>query len=250
MKWYFMEKHYPIRVLRGDTLLGTLEIDGADQPWHLAAFTPAPAFDEVRALFEEESRAMAAIPRASKDEYEERSAAFHEAMQRIRALSLRLVAPNGATDLFILHIDGGRASFRYANFVPYRGIDRYNWQITDDLLPGSEEGRLPGARDRWFIDVRSDTACLVYETGEMRREQPVGLLAIYEHKEAPRLVLNPLRFRCAANDDTVRWYGWSRHYQLVRVEGLADGGRIFVLLDLPNWRYSWLDGVDVAVYEV
>lgn len=234
MKRFFMEQHYPIRVLRGDTLLGTLEIDDADQPWLLCSFTPAPAFDEVRALFEEDNRTIAPSP----------------AFDRIQALGLRLVAVNGESDMFILHIDGERASFRYADFSPYLGIDRYGWKIREDLLPGPSQGRLPGSRDRWFVNVRSDTACLVYETRERRGKHRVGMVAVYEQKTAPRLIINPHRFQCAASDDTVKWEDAFAGRILLRITALAYEQLVFALVDLQHFRFSWLDGIDVAAQEV
>lgn len=244
MKRSFMETHYPIRVLRGDTLLGTLKIDDYDQPWLLCFFTPAPAFSEVRDLFE------AALYTKVSEASEASRAARKEARKHIDALNLRLVAVNGESSMFILHIDGERASFRYADFVPYRGIDRYGWKISEDLLPGPSQQRLPGTLDRWFVNVRTDTTCLVYETGETRRDHPVGLIAIYEHEAAPRLVLNPQRFQCAATDETVKWYDAFARGTILRVEAFADEQLIFALLDLPHHRFSWLDDVDVSAQEV
>ncbi len=90
---------------RGERLLGTLTRTDGDMPWHLGAFDPAPAFEEVRPLFDQE---LALLNADRMDEWE---AAWAE----VEALGLRLepVPAGVAITEFLLHVEGPRAWWRY-----------------------------------------------------------------------------------------------------------------------------------------
>ena len=91
--------------MRGTEVLGTLEVLGPDQPWFNGRFTATPAFEEVRADFQEELRLLNA------DRIEEWSAAW----ERILALGVRLDPQDGGPPIedFLLHVDGESAWFRF-----------------------------------------------------------------------------------------------------------------------------------------
>ncbi len=90
---------------RDDCLLGALTRTDGDMPWHLGTFDPAPAFEDVRPLFDRE---LALLNADRMDEWE---AAWGE----VEALGLRLepVPAGAAIDDFLLHIEGPRAWWRY-----------------------------------------------------------------------------------------------------------------------------------------
>lgn len=89
---------------RGGVLLGRLKHHDFDQPWFIGTFEPAPAFEAVRALFEEEARLVEA------DEIEDRWDAIWD---EINSPGLRLVWEDGTVDTEVLvHIDGTRADWR------------------------------------------------------------------------------------------------------------------------------------------
>ncbi|WP_406194026.1 hypothetical protein OH807_04250 [Kitasatospora sp. NBC_01560] len=92
------------RLLRGDEPIGEIHVDDGDFPWLSGGFAPAPGFAAVRPWFEE-SRAL-----LDAEDHE----AFDRSYDRI-ADALTLVAPDGPVAEFLLHIDGGRASFRWSD---------------------------------------------------------------------------------------------------------------------------------------
>jgi len=94
-----------LRLCRGDVLLGTLTSTDDDFPWHHGTFDPAPAFEEVRPLFDRERELLDA----------ERFDEWEAAWEAVVALGLRLeLTATGATiDEFLLHIEGNRAWWRY-----------------------------------------------------------------------------------------------------------------------------------------
>jgi hypothetical protein len=93
-----------LRLYRGQTLLGSIEVDWAkaDFPWHGGAFTPTEHFDSVRPLFDAE-RALRGQPPE-----------WDEAYARIVRLGLRLVSESGKVhDQVLVHIiQGQEAWFR------------------------------------------------------------------------------------------------------------------------------------------
>jgi hypothetical protein len=100
---------HPLLLMRGDRLHGTLELLYVDQPLSICRFTPAPAFEEVRGLFEDERRL---VKEAGNED------AARNARERIRMLGLRLIAENGEERrLFAITIDGERATLRLGKFT-------------------------------------------------------------------------------------------------------------------------------------
>jgi hypothetical protein len=96
-----------IYLKRGDTLLGTLRVVGAEHPWTLCEFEPQPPFEEVRPLFEHEIALLDANDMS----------AWAEAYQQIAHLNLRLIDASSGNDVgdgdFLLHIRGNEARLRY-----------------------------------------------------------------------------------------------------------------------------------------
>ncbi|SDT82016.1 hypothetical protein SAMN05216371_6931 [Streptomyces sp. TLI_053] len=92
------------RLVREGEELGEIVIDDADFPWLHGRFVPTAAFGEVRPWFEESSALLEA------EEYER----FDASYERI-AGALSLLAPTGPVAEFLLHVDGGRAWFRWSD---------------------------------------------------------------------------------------------------------------------------------------
>ncbi|MEK2493331.1 hypothetical protein WN990_27620 [Kitasatospora purpeofusca] len=100
----FLGEHWRLVRERDGEVLGEIVIDEADFPWLQGRFEPTAAFGAVRPWFEESSALLDA------EEYER----FDTSYRRIAA-ALSLVAPAGPVAEFLLHIDGGRASFRWSD---------------------------------------------------------------------------------------------------------------------------------------
>jgi len=94
-----------VYLVRGDEMLGTLEVDHLDFPWVMCSFVPSPTFVEVKPFFDHELRLL----------NEESMDAWGAAYGEIVALGLQLVdASRGAAlKVFLLHIEGTDAWFRY-----------------------------------------------------------------------------------------------------------------------------------------
>lgn len=92
------------RLERDTELLGEIVIAEADFPWLSGRFTPQPAFAGVKPWFDE------ALALVAAEEHER----FDAAYDRI-ARSLSLVAPSGPVAEFLLHIEDGRAWFRWSD---------------------------------------------------------------------------------------------------------------------------------------
>lgn len=90
------------RVMRQDTLLGTITVEEADFPRLGGSFLPEPAFTQVKPWFDEVLAVMEA------EAFDERLDAAHERIAR----ALTLVPPSGPVAGFLLHIDGDTARFR------------------------------------------------------------------------------------------------------------------------------------------
>ena len=101
-----------LQLLRGDALLGTIDVtpgDG-DLPWRSGAFHPAAAFEAVKDLFEQELRllrANEADDSALWDDWEEVHDDLHEP-------GIRLEAADGGykDDDILIHIHGAEAWWR------------------------------------------------------------------------------------------------------------------------------------------
>jgi hypothetical protein len=89
---------------RGATTLGFVTIYGGDFPWHDAHFTAAPAFAEVKPLFD---RAAQLLDSGDVE-------AWEGACDAVDALGVRLVEPSTGREVIPvgLHIRGDKASFR------------------------------------------------------------------------------------------------------------------------------------------
>ncbi|WP_299532722.1 hypothetical protein [uncultured Streptomyces sp.] len=96
---------------RGPEQAGDILIDDADFPWLRGRFTPGPAYDAVtRDLFARE------LDLSQRFEEDERILAeWDEVCGAVNAL-LTLHRPDGAPVAdFLLHIEGDRAAFRWAD---------------------------------------------------------------------------------------------------------------------------------------
>ena len=93
-----------LRLYRGQTLLGSIEVDWAkaDFPWHGGAFTPTEHFESVRPLFDAELALRGQPPE------------WDEAYARIVRPGLRLESESGRVhDQVLVHISQGQeARFR------------------------------------------------------------------------------------------------------------------------------------------
>ncbi|WP_424893213.1 hypothetical protein [Streptomyces sp. XH2] len=89
------------RLLRGDTLVGTITVDDGDFPWLAGRFAAEPAFEGVRPWFEELLAVLAA------DDFDRFDAAYDPIAE-----ALTLVSPTGPVGEFLLYIEGDEARFR------------------------------------------------------------------------------------------------------------------------------------------
>ncbi|MYZ39652.1 hypothetical protein [Streptomyces sp. MnatMP-M17] len=86
--------------------VGHITIEVADFPWLSGRFTPGPAFESVRPLFDHE---LALLDRIDEDQ-----AAWEASYDAVeRAVSLH--SPTGPVAEFLLHIKGDRAWFRWSD---------------------------------------------------------------------------------------------------------------------------------------
>ena len=103
---------HTLELVRGDAVLGTIDVkpgDG-DLPWRSGAFHAAPAFEAVRALFEQELRMLqdnTDDDDAQWDDWEAVHAELHEPGLRLRAADQSF-----ADDEILIHIKGSEAWWR------------------------------------------------------------------------------------------------------------------------------------------
>ncbi|MEV5379042.1 hypothetical protein AB0L26_24160 [Streptomyces nondiastaticus] len=90
------------RLLRGDTLVGTITVNDADLPWLVGRFAAEPAFEEVRPWFDEVLALLAA------DDLDRFDAVYDPIAE-----ALTLVSPTGPVSEFLLYVEGVEARFRY-----------------------------------------------------------------------------------------------------------------------------------------
>jgi hypothetical protein len=90
---------------RGGVRLGKLTLTDTDQPWYNGRFDPAPAFADVKPLFDELNALLDA------DRFDDpRTEELYEA---IAAPGLRLVWEDGTVaDEMLIHIDGDQVHWR------------------------------------------------------------------------------------------------------------------------------------------
>lgn len=101
-----------LSLIRGDTILGTIEVNpgNADFPWFSGTFRAAPEFESVRHLFERELQLLrenSTDDSATWDDWEEIHAELHDP-------GLRLSAPDSSyvADEILIHINGAEAWWR------------------------------------------------------------------------------------------------------------------------------------------
>ncbi|MEV7437425.1 hypothetical protein [Streptomyces griseoviridis] len=87
-------------------VIGEILIDDADFPWLSGTFTPGPGFDAVRDLFAREL----ALAQGAEERWEEWEKVYAEIERQVS-----LSSPDGPVPEFLLHIDGGKAWFRWSD---------------------------------------------------------------------------------------------------------------------------------------
>lgn len=92
------------RLVRDEEPIGEIVIDEADWPWLHGRFVPAPAFSQVKGLFDREQELLEA----------EDFPAWETAYGQI-ASTMTLVSPDGPVAEFLLHVEGDRAWFRWSD---------------------------------------------------------------------------------------------------------------------------------------
>ncbi|HEX4331283.1 MAG TPA: hypothetical protein VH040_04025 [Usitatibacter sp.] len=109
-----MRKEIPrsLRLVRGDTVLGTIEVKpGADDfPWYSGAFHPSAGFEAVRDLFEEELRLIkenSSDDSVLWDEWEALHAQLHDPGLRLESADKSYRAGE-----ILIHINGSEAWWR------------------------------------------------------------------------------------------------------------------------------------------
>ena len=101
-----------LKLVRGDAVLGTIAVNhgGADAPWFSGTFSAAPAFEDVRELFERELQLLRANENdddATWDDWESVHEELHEPGIRLAAVD------SGYTvDEILIHINGSEAWWR------------------------------------------------------------------------------------------------------------------------------------------
>jgi hypothetical protein len=95
----------------GDELVGTITIENQDFPWLSGTFTPEPAFGRWAPLFAAE---QALLDEVTESDSEEGWARWEAAYERI-STALTLTAPNEPVAEYLLHIEDGKAWFRWSS---------------------------------------------------------------------------------------------------------------------------------------
>ena len=92
----------------GDTLVGSIDVTGVDQPWFTGRFYPEPGFAEFRDLFKRE---LALV----EGNFDDEIAQWEELYRRLSD-RLRLLKPDGTVvSEYLLHISDSDAWFRYSD---------------------------------------------------------------------------------------------------------------------------------------
>jgi hypothetical protein len=95
------------RLMQGKELLAELVVTGGDFPWLNARMRPAPGFEAIRPLFEQELRALERI--------DDDPGSWEAAYDRIR-VAVSLLYPDGRpVPEFLLHVDGDDAWWRWSD---------------------------------------------------------------------------------------------------------------------------------------
>ncbi|GAB3998068.1 hypothetical protein GCM10029992_22850 [Glycomyces albus] len=92
-------------LLRGDEVIGRITVDRSDFPWLEGAFEALPGFAEFKPLFDRELELIEADLPEQVPDWEE----LYTEIQR----RLSLHDPDGPVEEFLLHVEDGRAWFRW-----------------------------------------------------------------------------------------------------------------------------------------
>ncbi|MDH6129955.1 hypothetical protein [Kitasatospora sp. GP82] len=92
------------RLVRQKELVGEIVIEETDFPWLCGRFLPGPALPDLEPLFER------TVTLSDAEDWEE----FDVVYEKIRQ-AVSLVAPGGPVAEFLLHIQDGRAWFRWSD---------------------------------------------------------------------------------------------------------------------------------------
>lgn len=106
-------QNYVWELRKGSTLLGTLTWKDQDMPWFICDFVATPEFEPYRDLFEQEARLD------DSDHYVETFEALYAQIGKLN-LSLHINDVFDDENVYLLHIDGSKASFRPLN-SPWTG---------------------------------------------------------------------------------------------------------------------------------
>ncbi len=106
--WSDIRRGIPFRLLQGETLLGTLAVHEAGREWLVCAFAPAVAFPTLGALFDTASGIF-----ADPTQQPVGGAAWAGVRAALAAHGVLVGTSGGATDRFLLHIDGQKAWLRF-----------------------------------------------------------------------------------------------------------------------------------------
>jgi hypothetical protein len=97
-----------LKLMQGETQLGTLTIYDMDWPWVNCHFESETAFEKVRHLFDAEQAIL--VHARTPSDYD----AWERSYDDIEALGLRLFPEDWEPIVdFLLHIEGNEAWFRY-----------------------------------------------------------------------------------------------------------------------------------------
>jgi hypothetical protein len=95
----------------GDELVGTITIEDQDFPWLSGSFAAEPGFARWAPLFAAEQRLLDEISERDDPEEWDRWERLYSQITD----ALTLVAPNEPVAHFLLHIEDGKAWFRWTN---------------------------------------------------------------------------------------------------------------------------------------
>ena len=101
-----MHQKLTYHLLRGDALLGTVTLDASlgDFPWHNGQFEPAPAFESVRELFNQDLQLLDA------EDWDRWDKLWLEIIQP--GLRLHCLESNETISELLIHINGDKAWWR------------------------------------------------------------------------------------------------------------------------------------------
>lgn len=95
----------PMQLKQGDTLLGTLVVDGGDMPWWYGHFQPTVDFAPARPLFD-------ALSQAVEDGDESAMVAADQVLEEMD-LVITVAGDGEPINEFLLYVDDDRFRLRY-----------------------------------------------------------------------------------------------------------------------------------------